>query len=138
MDKHQRLEKLIAGVPVAMLTAAEDGEDLRSRPMLAPAQKFDGALWFFIEATGAKFLGGKSGVPVNLSYIDSERERFVSVSGKAKLVKSAERIEKMWSPTFSAWFPKGKADPQLALLQVEVTKAEGWDAQRGGHVKLDF
>ena len=30
--------------------------------------------------------------------------------------------------SFEAWFPKGKEDPDLNLLRVEISKAEYWDA----------
>jgi general stress protein 26 len=31
-------------------------------------------------------------------------------------------------PEFKIWFPKGKDDPEVALLRVTLEKAEYWDS----------
>jgi len=58
------------------------------------------------------------------------------VSGRASLVKDAARIEEMWSGRLKAWFPDGKKDPDLALLRVQVDRAEYWDSKKAGMVQL--
>ena len=45
-------------------------------------------------------------------------------------------IDELWTPVLKAWFPKGKDDPDVALLKVDVTKAEYWDAPSSTIVKL--
>lgn len=42
--------------------------------------------------------------------------------------KDRPRIEEMWNPMYKAWFPKGKDDPEIAVLRVDVTEGEYWDA----------
>ena len=46
------------------------------------------------------------------------------------------KAETLWSPVLKAWFPGGVNDPSLALLRVEVTQAEYWDAPHGAVVRL--
>jgi hypothetical protein len=54
--------------------------------------------------------------------------RHVSLSGRATLVRDAAKASELWSPLYREWFPKGLEDPELALLRIEVTRAEYWDS----------
>ena len=50
------------------------------------------------------------------------------MSGRASLVRDKADIEAHWSEILKTWFPKGKDDPDIALLKVVVQQAEYWDA----------
>jgi general stress protein 26 len=73
---------------------------------------------------------------VNLSYADPGNSRFVSVSGVAAVVKDPAKAKELWSPLYTAWFPKGLDDPELSLLMVRVRDAEYWDAPSGKMIQL--
>jgi general stress protein 26 len=51
-----------------------------------------------------------------------------SVSGTATLSRDREKMRQMWTKWVEVFFPKGLDDPDLALLRVDVEKAEYWDA----------
>jgi len=42
-------------------------------------------------------------------------------------VRNRAKIDQHWKPFLQAWFPKGKDDPNLALLKVTVNEAQYWD-----------
>ena len=52
----------------------------------------------------------------------------MSVSGRATVVRDRAKIGELWSPELKAWFPDGLEDPDIALLRVEVERAEYWDS----------
>jgi general stress protein 26 len=135
-DSLQKLGELIKGIKVAMLTTVDDDGSLHSRPMQTQNQEFDGTLWFFTEANSAKVHELEQDRHANLSFAKPDDNTFVSVSGKASLVRDEAKIKELWSPIHKAWFPKGVDDPNLALLRVEVDKAEYWDAPSSSVVKL--
>jgi general stress protein 26 len=136
-DDVKKLAKLIKGIRVAMLTTEDDDGTLRSRPMETQNTEFDGTLWFFTEAGSHKVDEiNRREHQVNLSYADPDGNRYVSVSGVATLVRDRAKIDELWSPALKAWFPKGKDDPDVALLKVDVEKAEYWDAPSSTIVKL--
>jgi len=133
----EKLAKLIKGINVAMLTTQDDDGTLRSRPMQTQsAEEFDGTLWFFSQFSSHKMHEVDREHQVNLSYADPANNRYVSVSGQATVSRDRAKVDELWSPVLKAWFPKGKDDPDIALLKVEVSKAEYWDAPSSTLVKL--
>ncbi len=126
-EQAETLWKLIRSIKIAMLTTEDDGE-LRSRPMAASQDSFDGTLWFFTRASAHKVDEVQGERQVGVSYADPDSQNYVSMSGKASLVRDQAAIDAHWGESLRTWFPKGKADPDIALLRIDVTQAEYWDA----------
>ena len=124
----KKLGEMIEGIDFAMLTTAEEDGTLRSRPMSTQQVEFNGDLWFFTRASSPKVEEVERERHVNVSYARPDAQRYISVSGKARLVRDPEKIKELWSPALKAWFPKGLDDPDLALLKVSVEGAEYWDS----------
>jgi len=127
-ERVKKLGELIADIDFAMLTTAEEDGTLRSRPMSTQQVEFNGDLWFFTHARTPKVEEVERERHVNVSYAKPDAQRYVSVSGKAHLVRDPEKIKELWKPVLKAWFPKGLNDPDLALLKVSVEQAEYWDS----------
>ena len=122
-----KLWDLIKTVEIAMMVT-EDGEHLRSRPMAVSQKEFDGTLWFFTRASAHKVAEVEHDHRVNLAYAHPGKQDYVSVSGRASIVTDRSAIEAHWSEPLRTWFPKGKDDPEIALIKVVVQQAEYWDA----------
>jgi general stress protein 26 len=131
----EKLRELTKGIDICMLTT-NDGGVLRSRPMSTQDMEFDGDLWFFTDRKTHKAEEIRQDDRVNVSYADPGKSTFVSVSGTAKLVKDQKKIDELWNPSHNLWFPKGKDDPDLHLLKVNVQQAEYWDFPSGTLVHL--
>jgi general stress protein 26 len=58
------------------------------------------------------------------------------MSGKAQTIRDRAKIEELWTPELTAWFPKGLDDPNIALLKVNVSQAEYWDSPNSTVVYL--
>lgn len=126
-DAIARLGELVGEVKVAMLTTiAPDGE-LVSRPLRTLQVAFDGDLWFITSADSGKVVDVARNDQVNLAYARPSDNIYVSVSGRAQLVRDRAHLEQLWSDHMEAYFPKGKDDPDIALLKVEVDSAEYWE-----------
>jgi general stress protein 26 len=135
-DPITHLGELIHGIKVTMMTTVEGDGSLRSRPMWTHDRDFDGELWFFTREHTPKVDAVERDHHVNLSYSDPTRDRYISVSGLARLIVDKEKARELWNPTLKAWFPKGLDDPELALLCVKVNKAEYWDTPNSRMVQL--
>ena len=123
----EKLWEMIKSVEFAMLTSDDDGV-LRSRPMVASQKDFVGVLWFFTRSSAHKVSEVQHENRVNVSYADGHKQNYVSLSGHASIVRDPATIKAHWSEAMRTWFPKGAADPEIALLKVDVTQAEYWDA----------
>jgi len=121
------LGEKIQGIRIAMLTTVETNSELRSRPMAAQDMEFDGELWFFTKADSPKVDEVQRDQQVNLAYANPDKNIYVSISGRAQLVRDQSKMRDLWKPFLKAWFPNGLEDPELALLRVQVTGAEYWD-----------
>jgi general stress protein 26 len=127
-NKIQQLASWIHGMEFAMLTTEDRMGHLRSRPMVVLEDMTDDALWFFTEASCHKVDDVQGHHAVNVSYTDSTSGRFVSVSGRARVIRDRAQLRALWSSKLKPWFPKGAEDPEIALLRVEVFEAELWQS----------
>ena len=123
----QKMWSMMKGISFAMLTT-EDGDHLRARPMVAAQSDFDGTLWFFTRASSHKVDEVQQDQRVGVTYADGGKQDYVSLSGTARLVRDKAAIDAHWGEAMRTWFPKGKDDPDIALLKVDVSAAEYWDA----------
>jgi general stress protein 26 len=132
----EKLGKLIKGIKFAMLSTATPAGTIHSRPMATQNTEFDGTLWFFTYADSGKTLEIHTDSHVNVSYADPSANCYVSVSGRASVVRDKAKARELWTELHRAWFPDGLDDPNLALLRVDVTEAEYWDAPGSKMVQL--
>lgn len=132
----QKLGELIKKIDFGMMTTVDDDGSLHSRPMSTQRTEFDGSLWFFTELDSHKVAELERDHNVNISYAKPEDQIFVSVSGTGRLVRDQAKAKELWNPIYKAWFPKGLDDPNLALLRVDVDKAEYWDSPSSKVVQL--
>lgn len=138
MDDHgqgrystQQFRDLVKDIPFAMFTTVTSGGGLRSRPMVATENAFDGTLWFFTRTSSAVAQEIAGNPMVNVTYVSAPEDRFVSVSGSASVVRDVERAGGMWSPVYNQWFAGGPSDPDLSLIRIDVTRVEFWDRKAG-------
>ena len=131
----KKLRKLLKDARVAMLTTVSRDGRLRSRPMLTSEAGPDG-VWFITRASSLVADEIRDNQRVNVSYADRKGERYVSVAGTARLVNDAARLRDLWTGKHKGWFPLGKKDPDLTLLQIVVDQAEHWDGDEGRMVPV--
>lgn len=124
----QKLADLIAEASIAMLTTVDADGTLRSRPLATLEMDSEGKLWFFTAMSSGKVSEIDQHRKVNLSYVNLDKQDYVSVSGHARLFRDAEKMRELWTPRVEPWFPEGLDDPDLGLLEITVDDAEYWDA----------
>lgn len=131
----EKIRELVEGIDFCMLTSIDEG-NLRSRPMSTQAADFDGDVWFFTSDETHKIDEIEKDNRVNLAYSKPDDNVYVSISGRAEVVKDRAKIEELWSPILKAWFPEGLDDPHLCLLKVSAEQAEYWESPSGKVVQL--
>ncbi len=120
-----KVADLIDGIRTAMLTTVDGGGRLVSRPMATQEVEFDGDLWFFAAADSPKVADVEGDHRVNVAYAGDDG--WVSVAGRADVVRDPERATELWNGFAGAWFQNGPEDPNVVLIRVHADTAEYWE-----------
>lgn len=133
----RKFHDLLAKFDTAMLVTHTAEQSLRGRPMQIAGIDEDSRVWFFTEV-----VSGKVEEIVHDTHVavicQKDRDLFLSLSGKASLLRDRAKIEELWREPFKAWFPEGKDDPQLALVSVTPEDGEYWDNEGLKKIKYLF
>ena len=124
----KKIGDLIKSIRIAMLTTASDDGSFDSRPMATQETDFDGVVYFLTREESGKVQEIKADSHVALLYSDPSNAKFVSTKGRASVSKDRAKIHELWNPMYKAWFPQGEEDPSIAVLRVEITEAQYWEA----------
>lgn len=124
----KKVAGLIKGINIAMLTTQGEGGKLHSRPMQTQTMEFDGDIYFFTYDDSAKAKEIQASPQVGLSYSNPKSQDYVSITGRAEISHDKEKMRELWQPPLKAWFPQELETPGIALIKVEATEAEIWDA----------
>lgn len=132
----KKLAELIEDIQFAMLTTVHEDGSLRARPMAVPKNEFDGELWFFTKKDSPKVDEIEHEHQVNVSFARPDKQHYISMSGTATVSRDRQKMEELWNPAYTAWFPEGLDDPQICLLNVKISQAEYWDSSNSVVVHL--
>ena len=129
---------LIKDIKFAMFTTRHGNGHLHARPMTTQNKQVDedSSLWFFMSRAGEPVADLVAEPAVNVVYADPHKDSYVSVSGTARVVENLAKKEQLWNKLNEAWFPGGATDPDLALVQVQITHANYWDVKSSKLVQL--
>src|SRR5690349_16555919 len=92
------LRELIGEISVAMVVTVSPEGTLRSRPLLTRQVADDGELWFYTLDDSEAVHDLEEEHAVNVSYADSARDCYVSVTGQASVVKDEAKLRELWDP----------------------------------------
>jgi general stress protein 26 len=115
---------LIKDARTALLVTMDD--TLEAQPMGCLQTTFDGTLWFLTFRHSSKIRQVGRDDRVLVAYVNPERYEYVAVSGRARIVDDRQKLKELWTEGLRVWFPKGPNDPELALLAIDVAKADYW------------
>jgi general stress protein 26 len=135
-DELDDLRGKIKDVKFGMFTAQDAAGMLTSRPLTSQQIDDDGNMWFFVSDQEAFTRELADRPNVNVAFADVDDHLYVSVTGRASLLRDRAKAEELWNPMVKAWFPQGLDDPHLALLRVHIQAAEYWDTANSKMVTL--
>ena len=87
----------------------------------------DSAIWFFTTRDHQLARMGAA----TATFAGKGHDIFARFQGTLVEETSRERRDQEWSNFVEAWFPKGRSDPNLIMLRMELGKAEIWNADLG-------
>ncbi len=127
-EERNKVWDLIKHIKIAILVTFDNDGNLSSRPMAAIQEKFEEDLWFFTDVGSVKIDQIESNPNVLLGYSNPSQNQYVSLNGKAEIVRDHAKTKELWSEMLRVWFPKGVDDPNIALIKVTIDSAKYWDS----------
>lgn len=123
MDKTDLFD-LVDRFRTAMLSTLTPEGVITSRPLFV-AHRDGNTLWFVTDFYSEAASGVRTFEHANATFQGTLS--YVSLAGDAEMVDDPARVQRWWNDTWSAFFPEGATDPNLALLKLEVRSADVWD-----------
>jgi general stress protein 26 len=124
-DGKKHLFDVLQDFDVAMLVTHTPNA-IHARPMVIA--RLDGSLGCYLvtDINSLKVDEISANTDATLTF-QSDR-KFASVRGELAVLHDRKlMIEKMWKEGWKVWFPKGKSDPNIALLKFSAREGEFWD-----------
>jgi general stress protein 26 len=129
VDAKEKLHDIVEGSRTVVLLTHGEGHKIVGRPMSLVRIDEDDTIYLVasIESKKVSEILVDSRVTVSvqngkgIAMIDGE----VAVSGSPKLV------DELWTDSWKVWFPKGKTDPDIAILIVRPLEGTYWDQDLG-------
>ena len=129
-----RVWEIMEDISVCMVTTHTGGR-MRSRPMHAIADRDENTVYFITDSRGAKDDEIAAAPDVCLAFADIGDNTYLSLTGRAEMVRDPAKAEELWSTEAQAWWPRGPRDPSVRVLRVDPEQAEYWDT-RGNSITV--
>jgi general stress protein 26 len=133
-EDRKHVEELLKHFHTAMLVTHTDGPGLRARPLVLASSHDEGLLYFATSSSSPKVAEIERAPEVAVTLQDSRR--YISIGGTARITRDRALIDRLWSETWKLWFPQGKGDPDLCIVEVTPHEAEYWDQSGLAGVKF--
>lgn len=132
----KKIKDLIDDIKTCMFCTEVQNLPFKTRPMATLEVDDEGNLWFMSNKESNKNDEIKTDDRVQLIYAKGGDSEFLSLSGKANIIKDQAKIDELWNTYAKAWFQGGKDDPNISLIKVIPDEAYYWDTVHGKVVSL--
>lgn len=130
-------------IDFAVLSTRTEGGAIAGRPMSNNREvEFDGDSYFFTCDDTRTVSDIRRASSVGLTYQSKSgmlgmKPFFITVEGRAELIKDKERFAEHWSKDLDAWFKEGIDTPGLTLIKVVAERLHYWDGFDEGEIALN-
>jgi general stress protein 26 len=130
------IAKAMRHIDIAILSSVTATGAVAGRPMSNNRDvDFDGDSYFFANDGTDVATQIAANPQVGLGY-QGHHNLYISVSGKAELVREKAAFEAHWTKDLDKWFEDGVDTPGLVLIHVKAAKLEYWDGRDQGEIRL--
>jgi len=129
-------------IDFAVLFTRTEGGAIAGRPMSNNRDvEFDGDSYFFTcdDTRTVRDIGRDPSVGLTYqakSGVLGMKPFFITVEGRAELIKDKGRFAEHWAKDLDAWFKEGIDTPGLTLIKVVAERLHYWDGFDEGEIAL--
>jgi len=135
-EANEKIKELAKKADVCMFTTSLTKLPLITRPMSTRDVDNDGSIWFFSRDGSDKNLEISADNRVQLFYSNFSSSEYMSLYGKATILRDPGKAKELWSAIAKTWFNEGYDDPELTLIKVEPEDGYYWDTKDGKVISL--
>jgi len=126
IEELHKFHDLLTRFDTGMLITHSGSNRLHARPMAVAQVEENCDLWFITGVDSPKSAEIRSNEEVLVTF-QNKRDEFVTITGRADLVRDPQKVAELWREPFKVWFPEGVNDPNIVLINVSGQEAEYWD-----------
>ena len=136
------LAEKMRDIDFAMLSTRAQNGAIAARPMSNNRQvEFAGDTYFFTLETTNTVADIERDPQVGLGYQSKSgalgmKPFFISIEGRAELIKDKARFAEHWTKDLDAWFKEGIDTPGLTLIRVDAQRLHVWDGYDEAEIPL--
>lgn len=108
-----------------------DRPGYHAQPMTAFRDEETDTIWFFTRDDTDLVRDTGAGASAMFTYAAKDQHVFACIHGTLMRHNDREKIDRWWNPVVAAWYPDGKDDPHLTLLQFTPGDGRIWVADKG-------
>jgi general stress protein 26 len=129
-------------IDFAVLSTRTEGGAIAARPMSNNREvEFDGSSYFFTCDEARTVSDIRRDPQVGLSYQAKSgmlgmRPFFLTLEGRAELIKDKASFAEHWTKDLDRWFEQGIDTPGLTLIKVSAERMHYWDGYEEGEIKV--
>ncbi|ESQ79612.1 pyridoxamine 5'-phosphate oxidase family protein [Asticcacaulis sp. YBE204] len=139
------IAKAMKDIDLCLLTtSAADHDGLRTRPMSNNKKvEYNGDSYFFAngDTSVVRDIAANPEVDLGFSHLPAlppplGKAVFLSVNGRAELIRDRAEMEKHWDKDIELWFKDGLDTPGLTLIKVHARRIKYWRNEEDGELIL--
>jgi len=95
------------------------------QPMAPQTARDEKAVWFYTRVSADIARASVNGGHVHMCVV-GDNDWYACLDGHLQTIHSPEHVDRFWSSITEAWYPEGKADPELTMLKFTPSTAAIW------------
>ena len=135
-EARKKVADLVKGIRICMMSTVGADGSIDARPMALQNTPFDGTLWFLTRASSEKVDEVQRDRHCTLTFADPGDAKYITLKGRASVSGDRAKVHELWNDLYKAWFPKGPDDPEVAVLRVDVSDGDYWEASSSRIVRF--
>lgn len=131
------MRKKMQKLDICMMTTQSGRGTFNSRPMSNNGDvEYDGNSYFFSYENSKKIKELTENAQVQLNF-NGPDDLYISVSGKAKLIRARRKMQEHWQDSLNQWFKEGLDTPGVVMIHVTARTIKYWQREQEGVLKLN-
>ena len=136
------VSKAMGEIDFAMLSTRAASGDIAARPMSNNGDvEFKGDCYFFTWEHAHTVSDIERDARVGLSFVGNKGllgkpPVFISVEGRAELVRDKQAFQEHWVKDLDVWFKDGIDTPGIVMIRVHASRVHYWNGMDDGEVAL--